>query len=241
MINFKKFNNIISLTTYFTSDEKCKQAIIESRWGIGSEQDVICPYCGKNHFKMSKNGRFLYTGSNKFFPCLVGTIFKNTKLPLINCFVAMCLMSSHNKGISCHQNCNYERFVNDKKIVDNDEIISKADKLEPRTQAHWPMDYVGQTFKFFGISLKGLPTHVLFRFEKVTKLEPNKTIMIGSVTLNRNRINGDGIIIDYVKGMVKYHERDNRYAYNLEIDYRYKQMWDAYTYELKTALDARQY
>ena len=28
MINFKKFNSVISLTSYFTSDEKCKQAII---------------------------------------------------------------------------------------------------------------------------------------------------------------------------------------------------------------------
>lgn len=38
MINFKKFNSVISLTSYFTSDEKCKQAIIESRWGVGKQQ-----------------------------------------------------------------------------------------------------------------------------------------------------------------------------------------------------------
>ena len=34
MINFKKFNSVISLTSYFTSNEKCKQAIRESRWGV---------------------------------------------------------------------------------------------------------------------------------------------------------------------------------------------------------------
>ena len=83
MINFKKFNSVISLTSYFTSDEKCKQAIIESRWGVGKEQDVVCPYCGKHHCKMSKNGRFHCTECNKNFSCLVGTIFENTKLPLI--------------------------------------------------------------------------------------------------------------------------------------------------------------
>ena len=44
MINFKKFNSVISLTSYFTSDEKCKQAIIESRWGVGNEQNVVCPF-----------------------------------------------------------------------------------------------------------------------------------------------------------------------------------------------------
>ena len=78
MINFKKFNSVISLTSYFTSDEKCKQAIIESRWSVGKEQDVVCPYCGKHHCKMSKNGRFHCTECNKNFSCLVGTIFENT-------------------------------------------------------------------------------------------------------------------------------------------------------------------
>ena len=103
MINFKKFNSVISLTSYFTSDEKCKQAIIESRWGVGKEQDIVCPYCGKHHCKMSKNGRFHCTGCNKNFSCLVGTIFENTKLPLIKWFLAMYFISSHKKGISSYQ------------------------------------------------------------------------------------------------------------------------------------------
>ena len=103
MINFKKFNSIISLTSYFTSDEKCKKAIIEARWGAGNEQDVVCPYCGKHHCKMSKNGRFHCTKCNKNFSCLVDTIFENTKLPLIKWFIAMYLISSHKKGVSSHQ------------------------------------------------------------------------------------------------------------------------------------------
>ena len=41
MINFKKFNSIISLTAYFNSDDKCKQAITEARWGVGNNQDVV--------------------------------------------------------------------------------------------------------------------------------------------------------------------------------------------------------
>lgn len=35
MIDFKKFISVISLTSYFNSDEKCKQAIIESRLADG--------------------------------------------------------------------------------------------------------------------------------------------------------------------------------------------------------------
>lgn len=139
------------------------------------------------------------------------------------------------------QNGNYDRLVNGKKKINNDEIINKADELEPRAQAHWLKDYVGQTFKFFGRSQMGMPAHVLFTFERVTKLEPNKTVLVGSVTFNRNQINGDGIIIDFTKGSVKYHERGNRYAYTLEIDNRYKPLWDKFINELQTTLDARQY
>ncbi len=37
------------------------------------------------------------------FSCLVGTIFENAKLPLVKWFVAMCLISSHKKGVSSHK------------------------------------------------------------------------------------------------------------------------------------------
>ena len=100
MIDFSKFNNIISLTSYFTSNEVCKQAIAESRWADG---DVVCPYCGKHHCKEGNGGRYHCTGCNRNFSCLVGTIFENTKLPLVKWFVAMYYISSHKKGVSSHQ------------------------------------------------------------------------------------------------------------------------------------------
>ena len=100
MINFAKFNNIISLTSYFNTKEKCQQAIIESRWSDG---DVVCPYCGHHHCSKRGDGRFRCNHCLKNFSCLVGTIFENTKLPLIKWFVAMYLISSHKKGVSSHQ------------------------------------------------------------------------------------------------------------------------------------------
>ena len=100
MINFAKFNNIISLTSYFNTKEKCQQAIIESRWAGG---DVVCPYCGAHHCSKRGDGRFRCNHCLKNFSCLVGTIFENTKLPLIKWFVAMYLISSHKKGVSSHQ------------------------------------------------------------------------------------------------------------------------------------------
>ena len=100
MIDFSRFNNIISLTSYFTSNEVCRQAIIDSRWADG---DVVCPYCGKHHCVTRKDGKFRCKACGKNFSCLVGTIFENTKLSLIKWFVAMYLISSHKKGISSHQ------------------------------------------------------------------------------------------------------------------------------------------
>lgn len=100
MIDFKKFNSVISLTSYFTSDEKCKQAIIESRWSDG---DVVCPYCGGHHCAVRKDGKFRCKHCGKNFSCHVGTIFENTKLPLIKWFLAMYFISSHKKGISSYQ------------------------------------------------------------------------------------------------------------------------------------------
>ena len=41
------------MATYINTEEKCQQAIVESRWG----DDVVCPYCGKH----LKGGDFINT------------------------------------------------------------------------------------------------------------------------------------------------------------------------------------
>jgi hypothetical protein len=116
--------------------------------------------------------------------------------------------------------------------VNNDDIITRANDLEPRVQAHWLKDYIGKTFKFFGRGQMGLPAHILFTFDKITKFELNKVILVGTVTFNNNQISGDRIIIDFIKNTIKYHERGIRYTYNLEIDNRYKPLWDKFVNEL---------
>ena len=47
MIDFTQFDSLIAMTMYFNNEATCRQAIIETRWGVGDEQDVICPYCGE--------------------------------------------------------------------------------------------------------------------------------------------------------------------------------------------------
>ena len=103
MIDFKNFDNILSITTYFNTNKKCKQAIEEARWGSGEEQDIVCPYCGKHHCVKRKDGRYRCNGCVSNFSVTVGTIFEDSKLPLIKWFVAMYLISSHKKGVSSHQ------------------------------------------------------------------------------------------------------------------------------------------
>lgn len=100
MIDFENFDNIIALTSYFNSNEICKQVIAERRWRDG---DVICPYCGEHHCKVRKDGNYRCNKCKSNFSCLVGTIFENTKVPLPKWFVAMYLISSHKKGVSSHQ------------------------------------------------------------------------------------------------------------------------------------------
>lgn len=80
---------------------------------------------------------------------------------------------------------------------------------------------------------------MLFTFEKVTKLDLNKTILVGTVTFNLTQISGDGIIIDFVKKRVLYHEKGNRYAYKLEIDNRTAQLWNGLLAQLKQSLENR--
>ncbi len=77
MIDFKKFNSVISLTSYFNSNEKCKQVIIQSRWSDG---DVVCPYCGGHHCVTRKDGKFRCKHCRKNFSCLVGTTSR-----ILNC------------------------------------------------------------------------------------------------------------------------------------------------------------
>ena len=99
MVNFSKFNSLYSVAAYFNTESKCRQAIIDSRWG----DDVVCPYCGQHHCHKRGDGRFCCPKCNNNFSEKVGTIFENTKIPLRKWFMAMYLISSHKKGVSSHQ------------------------------------------------------------------------------------------------------------------------------------------
>ena len=125
------------------------------------------------------------------------------------------------------------RFVG----VNNSDTITRATNMQPEVQQHWLKDYIGKTFNFFAEDRLKIVAHLLFTFEKVTKLDIQKTILVGNVVFNNQQISGDGITIDFTSNKVKYHERGSRYAYNLEIDNRFKPLWDDLLGQIRMALE----
>ena len=99
-INFAKFDSLIQIADFFSTEEICKQAIAQERWG---EDSAVCPYCGGTHTHVCKDGRYICKDCQNKFSVLVGTIFENTKISLRKWFMAMYLVSSHKKGVSSCQ------------------------------------------------------------------------------------------------------------------------------------------
>ena len=103
MIDFSRFDSLFSLMLTFSNEDACKNAIVETRWGVGDGQDVVCPYCGGHHCATRRDGRFRCNRCKRNFSCKVGTIFEDSNLSLVKWFIAMYLISSHKKGISSCQ------------------------------------------------------------------------------------------------------------------------------------------
>ena len=101
-----RFNSLIEMADFFSSEELCKKTIAQERWG---EDGVVCPYCGSASCHKCSDGRYICKGCQRKFSVLVGTIFENTKISLRKWFMAMYLLSSHKKGIS---SCQLARDIN---------------------------------------------------------------------------------------------------------------------------------
>ena len=48
MIDLSQFDSLIAMTMYFNNEAVCCNAIVETRWSIGEEQDIVYPYCGQH-------------------------------------------------------------------------------------------------------------------------------------------------------------------------------------------------
>ena len=105
--------------------------------------------------------------------------------------------------------------------------------LDDDMSPHRLEDYAGKTFKFFTSDGLGLVKHVLFTFEKVQKMELDKTVLVGTVTFNRTQISGSRITVDFLGNKVTYRERGTRHLYTLEVDNRSKSLWESLLSQIK--------
>lgn len=100
MKSIQKFDNLISLLSYFKNEEVCKKHLEKIRWN----GNIICPYDDCGHDKVYKcKGRYKCAKCGRIFSVKVGTIFEDTKIPLQKWFAAIYLITSHKNGISSLQ------------------------------------------------------------------------------------------------------------------------------------------
>ncbi len=98
----KTFKSILEFQKHFNTDEKCRLLLEEQRWG----STPACCFCGSTHVSRIKGGKRFQCNEKecrKQFSVTVGTIYENTKIPLVKWFYAMYILSNHSKGISSLQ------------------------------------------------------------------------------------------------------------------------------------------
>ena len=83
-----EFDNLFSLTSYFTTEKICKEFLAQQRWS----GDVVYPICGKNHCKQRFDGRYRCDRCKHNFSVISDAIFENTKVSLRKWFIAMYLL-----------------------------------------------------------------------------------------------------------------------------------------------------
>ncbi|MCL2722733.1 MAG: IS1595 family transposase [Treponema sp.] len=93
------FNSLLELTQTFNTEQKCIEHLEKLRWN----DNVISPYDTNSQVYKCKGNRYKCKNTNKFFNVKTGTLFENSKIGLTKWFFAICLITSHKKGISSRQ------------------------------------------------------------------------------------------------------------------------------------------
>jgi transposase-like protein len=92
------FKSILDLVKAFPDEATCMAYLAEARWnGV-----VVSPFDETSKVYVTARG-YKCKNTGKYFNAKVGTIFEDTKIPLIKWFMALYTFSSHKKGISSHQ------------------------------------------------------------------------------------------------------------------------------------------
>lgn len=85
------------------TDQYCIEHLEKLRWN----GTVVSPFDATSKVYKCSGNRYKCKNIGKYFNVKVGTIFEDTKIPLIKWFMALYIFSSHKKGISSHQLAKY--------------------------------------------------------------------------------------------------------------------------------------
>ena len=99
--SIRNFDSLYELIIHFDSEQKCEDHLAILRWN-GEPQ---CPTCSSKNVGMLQGKRKQYKcyGCKRKFGVKTGSIFHDSKLPLLKWFVSIYLFTSHKRGISSHQ------------------------------------------------------------------------------------------------------------------------------------------
>lgn len=96
-----EFKNLTDIDKALKSEKHCRDYYEFLRWGSGA---ICCAHCGGEKVYVLaptvKNNLYKCAACLKRFNCLTGTIFENTKIPLVVWFKAIHLSTTLSKGVS---------------------------------------------------------------------------------------------------------------------------------------------
>jgi transposase-like protein len=89
--------NLYEFQSQFATEEACQEYLVSCRWPDG----FVCARCGsRNAYELMKLRRWQCTGCRHQVSLTAGTIFQNTRTPLMAWFWAAYLMTTDKRGVS---------------------------------------------------------------------------------------------------------------------------------------------
>lgn len=95
----QQFKTIFDLQKAFPTEQDCINLLESIVWADG----VVSPFDPTSKVYKCAGGKYKCKATGKYFNVKVGSIFEDTKIPMIKWFMALFIFSSHKKGISSHQ------------------------------------------------------------------------------------------------------------------------------------------
>ena len=93
------FKSLLDLVKAFPDEDACFTHLEKLRWN----GNVVSSFAPEGKVYVCKGHKFKCKNTNRYFTVKTGTIFEDTKIPLVKWFMALYIFSSHKKGISSHQ------------------------------------------------------------------------------------------------------------------------------------------